>query len=139
MGFQQSARIDGQRRATLTQIPAGRYRVHGNGSTTLDIDVPGGPYALEAPRIDCLRVAISDQDGVLHRAGLRPGDLVTSIDGVPFTASTWWQVLSEQGGKQRVPLTLVRGGRTMTLQGGDHPWNGPEVGGSYAPDRLEGR
>lgn len=139
ISFHDSGRLDEQRQVTFARIPAGRYMVHANGSVkALQIDVPGGPYVLEARVIDCARVAISDKSGVLYRAGLRPGDLVTSIDGTSLSASNWWQVLNEQGRKKGTRLTLIRDGREMTLQAGDHAWNGDDVGGTYAPANSAG-
>ena len=132
-GFYLNGRLDERHEWTATDLPAGTYSVQASGAVKpLEVVVPGGPYVLEAPRFDCLRVSISDENGILYKAGLRPGDLVTAIDGVRVEPESWWNLLQKQGTKKNVPLTLLRNGETITLPGGDHAWNG-DVGGGYEP------
>ncbi len=138
-GSQLNGQLDDQRQFIAENVAAGTYMVHANGMMKqTEIVVPGGPFVLEAAKFDCVKVSISDVDGALYRAGLRPGDLVVEINGRGFDAGTWWQVLQEEGSKQNVPLTLLRNGERITVQGGDFTWQGEDAGGSFAPASTTG-
>jgi hypothetical protein len=132
--------LDESRQFVARGLPAGTYSAHANGAGgTQEIVVPGGPYVLEAANYDCFAVAISDAEGVFHRAGLRPGDLVVAINGKAIEGNRYWEVLREEGSKHNVPLTVLRGGQRLTIQGGDHAWYGQDLGGTLTPASTKDR
>ncbi|MGH7655352.1 MAG: PDZ domain-containing protein, partial [Gemmatimonadaceae bacterium] len=64
-----------------------------------------------------LLVVIVDPTSMAAAAGMRPGDLVTSVDGVPVSNPAWEDWRTKYAQREGTPLEIVfvRDGRTMTI------------------------
>ena len=64
-----------------------------------------------------LLVVIVDPGSMAAAAGIRPGDVITSIDGVPTSNPSWegWRVKFAQREGAPIEIKLVRDGASMTL------------------------
>ena len=103
-------------RATFDGVPAGAYSLTLNGSQAIEVTVPCGEVTYDPPKHDCLRVAISDDQGLLYLAGFRVGDEVIGFDGTLLVNAEnlwgYWTAL----GKGEVSFSVVRGGSTQTIR-----------------------
>lgn len=64
-----------------------------------------------------LLVVLVDPASMAAAAGMRPGDLVTSIDGVPVSNPAWeaWRTKYAQREGAPIEISFVRDGRAMTI------------------------
>ena len=64
-----------------------------------------------------LLVVLVDPTSMAAAAGMRPGDVVTSIDGVPVSNPTWeeWRTKYAQREGAPIEISFVRDGRPMTI------------------------
>ena len=117
-GVQGEATPDGQVR--FSYLPAGRYRVYcwGEDEGMMEVTVPGQSVLKFEPEAqNAYKVTVSDAAGVLARAGLQSGDLVTGIDGQEFEGSQHMGALLQAAvAKKSAKFTVTRGGETLTVE-----------------------
>jgi hypothetical protein len=121
--------------ARFTGIAAGDFRLTARDSDSwVEVTVPGGPVELVNERHDCMRVAISTEDGKLYEAGLRAGDLIVAVGDVELgpddLRSTFRAAMNEPDAK----LVVLRGGQRIELSPpAGEAWSfwGGDVGGSF--------
>jgi serine protease Do len=73
-------------------------------------------FAARLGRSDCIEVIEIVDDSPAARAGLRPEDLIVTLDGTPITSvSDLQRLLVAELIGQRVALGIIRGGEELTL------------------------
>ncbi|MCP3919597.1 MAG: PDZ domain-containing protein [bacterium] len=131
----EEARLGEDRRASIDELPAGRYRVQARGSkrVELEVDVPCGIVVLEHRERTALRVSISDAAGAIAKAGFREGDLVIGAGGEEFESERdFMRVLGGSG--DTVDLLVLRGKRTLRITLTREAIRSPSsMGGSFRP------
>lgn len=112
-----SERLDSSKRAVFKNLKPGIYTLkNGRSDEGVEVTVPGGEYVFE-PRVpNVIKVAISDKEGEMHKAGLRGGDLILSVNGVSVEEKGLYQgafLAMQKGGAQ---VLMRRDGSTVTVE-----------------------
>jgi hypothetical protein len=118
------AKIDADGVARFERLVAGEYQLTGTGaSTSIDVTIPCGSVEFACVRVDCMRVAISDENGRLYQGGLRSGDTIVAIAGQELDADNLWQVFWRRIAEPGSTLAVLRDGKRLEFDPpDDEPW-----------------
>lgn len=128
-----TARVDGLGNALFRDLLPGEYSLGSNeAQNSMDVTVPSSDVLFEVRTHDAVRISISDVEGHLHAAGLRSGDLVLSIAGVPLGDGDAMEqaINSLYNGGAELVLSVLRRGQQVQVslppfeQDSGVPWGG---------------
>lgn len=133
-----NAELDENLRATFRDVVPGAYTLGGNNaSDTMEVTVPCGEIVFSPRVMDALEVRISDIEGILYVAGLRPGDRILEVVGIESTANAMRNAL---GGNRPNIFTVVtlREGENLTFTiPSSEDTEGQSLGGSFHPTHRD--
>jgi hypothetical protein len=125
-------------RAELRYLPAGEYEVALGGVRRREgviARVPGPPVRLTPPRLDALRVRVSDPEGFLARAGFRTGDRIVGMDGEEFEGEADLRLVLSRRGEHAFLVDRDGGRITIRVSFDALRGGGLSPGGSLDPVR----
>jgi hypothetical protein len=102
------ATIDPTDLAVVEGVAPGTYLlIHDTGF--MSVDCPCGEQVFTPQPANCRRVVVlGAQDSALQLAGLRSGDLIIAVDGLPYDANRWATAIDKQAPERQVRLTVER-------------------------------
>lgn len=98
--------------ATVEGLPAGKWKLVDRLNGEMEFEVPAvGDVEVVLRPYDALVITACDEDGEVYRQGLRQGDIIVAIDGVPFTGALEAGRRFAEAAEQTNPrLTVIRDG-----------------------------
>lgn len=112
-----NARIDSTKRAVFKNLKPGIYTLqYGWNGGGVEVTVPGGEYVFEPKLPNIIKVAISDKEGQMHKAGLRGGDVILSVNGVSVEEKGLYEGAFSAMKKGGAQVLMRRDGETLTVE-----------------------
>ena len=112
-----NARLDSSKRAVFKNLKAGVYTLqNGWDGEGVEVTVPSGEFVFQPKMPNVIKIAISDKEGQMHKAGLRGGDVILSVNGVSVEQAGLYQgafAALQKGGAQ---VQMRRDGATQTVE-----------------------
>ncbi|MFT5080956.1 MAG: protocatechuate 3,4-dioxygenase beta subunit [Planctomycetota bacterium] len=112
-----NARLDSTKRAVFKNLKPGMYTLkNGWSGEGVEVTVPGGEFVFEPKMPNVIKIAISDKEGQMHKAGLRGGDVILSVNGVSVEEKGLYQGAFSAMQKGGAQVLMRRDGGTLTVE-----------------------
>jgi hypothetical protein len=136
-GTSQRVKINADELAVFEAVMAGEYLLT-HMSQAMPVVCPSPELVFSPMAANCITVEIFEEgDQGLYGAGLRQGDRITAIDGVPFSSESWQAAISLESAERDLRLTVLRDGVEFQRSVSNRKLRGRESGTlweSYDPD-----